>query len=608
MAYSSTQDGLNRRLTAGAMRLRLNDSLQWASWGALGAVGGMFVLVLLQRFAYLDAPVESPLLDQKAEMGALAYYMQKTLAAMCLPSWALLVMLGLTFTPLVSGAAGFLFSRKGVLAAAMTADERLGLHARLSSAIAMDQHSARSPMAPALLGDAQKHASALNVGRDFPVRTPRQAAWALLGFAALVLTVLLLPQADVFGREARIKRKKKEKEDVRLATREMEAELKEALRRKPPRKRKGGKELPSRKLDDDLSRLVREMREAADRDQAITKLNKLKDQAGMTRARMAAMAAMMQRMKKLKKLGPDADLPKGAASKMAQAMMGGNFDKAAEELKKLMDELKKKMKDREKGLSEEEKAELKRELEKLAKMTDDWKELSEQFDKAAGKLGDKDGLEAMQEALEGLDELAKLLKDLGMEGDGGEGLAGECKQIKITQEMIDQLKKMLQNAQKCAACQKLYCLKCGKPRCACEGLEECSCQAGQGQCGMMQIPGLGVAGGQGGAGAGKGPGMGGPGQGEGGKAPVDPHDVKFTSTKVRGKMGEGKIISHMFVKGMPSVTDEEKKTEYRAAHDAATKAASEEVNSGRIPRELREYVRDYFTSTDPAGKTRGKQK
>jgi hypothetical protein len=598
MAHDTSQEVLKRRLTAGALRLRLNDALGWASWGALAAVGGMFLLLLLQRIAYLDMPIESPLATEKADLGLMAYYMQKVLASLSLPGWALLIMLGLIFTPLLVGAAGFLASRKGILAAAITADERLGLRARLSSAVAMDPDSTRSPMAPALFSDAERHAAALSVGRDFPVLTPPQATWALFSFAVLILMTLFLPQADVFGREERIRRKNKEKEDVRLAARTIEDELKKALKRKPQRKRTAGKELPSQKLDDELSQLVKDMKEAADRDQAITKLNKLLDKAKLTEARMASMGEMLRRMQNMKKQGADADLPKGAGRKLGQAMMAGDFKKAAEELKKLQDKLK------DKKLSDEEKADMKRDLEKLAKMTDDWKELAEQLQKAADKMGEDDGLEAMQEALEGLEELAKLLKDLGMEAGEGEGLAGEGQQIQLTKEMIEQLKKMLKNAQRCAKCKKLYCLSCSKPRCACDALEQCSCQAGNGQCDMIQLPGMGGgAGGAGGAG-GKGSGMGGMGQGEGGIAPEEKHDVKFTSTKIKGKMGRGRIISHMFVKGRPSVTDDEKKTEYKTAHHAAAKAASEEVNSGRIPRELREYVRDYFSSTDPKKKSK----
>jgi hypothetical protein len=621
MAGEKARDTLRQRLAAGALRLRLNDGLHWASWVAVAALGGMLLLVLLQRLFYLDAPMEPPAAGDRQAMGLLAYFLQTVLASMGMPFWALLIMLGLSLAPLVAGSAGYLASPRGPLAAAIVADERLGLRARLSSALAIDARTAGTPMAPALLADARRHAAKLDVGRDFPVRAPRQAAWAGIGLLVLAGTLLLVPQADVLGREQRIGRRKKRAEDVRLAARKMEEELRKALKRKPPRSQKASRDLPGIKLDDELSKLVKELQEAADRDQAITKLNKLRDKARMAHARVAAMAEMMQRMQKMKQTGDDAGLPKGAGRKLGGAMMNGDFQKAADELRKLKDMLEAKLKDKQQGgLSQKEKAELKRDLERLAKMTDEWKELSDQFQKAADRIGEGDSLEAMGEALEGLEELAKLLKDLGVEGADPQALAGECQQVQITQEMIDQLKKMLRNARRCPVCRKLSCLNCGKPRCACQAGAQCSCQPGDCQsCGLAQIPGLGgqcPGGGSspGGSGAGtgasagaggKGPGMGGPGQGRGGIAPEEEHKVGFAPTKVRGKLGEGRIVSHMFVKGLPSVTDDEKRSTYRAAHDAAARAASEEVNSGRIPRELRDYVRDYFTSTKPGSQSGG---
>jgi hypothetical protein len=89
------------------------------------------------------------------------------------------------------------------------------------------------------------------------------------------------------------------------------------------------------------------------------------------------------------------------------------------------------------------------------------------------------------------------------------------------------------------------------------------------------------------------------GQGQGGQVPEQENKTGMQSTKVGGQMGQGRIVSHMFVRGQPSVSDEKKKAEYQEAHTAAARAASEEVSSGRIPRELRVYVRDYFTATKP---------
>ncbi len=583
MTGSSTQEVLRRRLEAGVFRLRLSDAIGATSMTAMFSLGAMAAIIVVQRIFFLGVPVKHPVL-----------------ALLGMPAWALWSMLGLALVPAGVGFAAYLMSPKGLLTAAVMADERLGLRARLSSVVALDTVSARSPMTPALLADAQKHSQAIRVARDFPLRAPRSAMFLPFGLCALVLAMVCLPQADVLGREHKLKERESEKEDVVLAAKEIEKQLREALKRKPPRKRNSTKNLPSKQLDDELSKLVQEMKEVQDREQAIAKLNKLLDKAKMLELRMASMAEMMRQMERLKEMGDKADLPKGEAAKIAAAMTAGDFKKAAEELEKLKEKLK------DADLSEDQKAALKRDLERLSKMTDDWKEMADQLQKAADKLGDDEALQAMQAAMEGLKELAKLVKELGLD-KGAEGMAGEAKQMQLTQEMIDQLKKMLKNAQKCPQCKKLYCLNCGKPRCACQGLEQCDCdEGGGGQCGLVGLPGLAQ---QAGAGAGgEGPGMGGPGHGEGGKAPEDPHDVKFQTTKVKGKMGEGRIISHMFVKGLPSVTDDEKKVEYQEAHEAAAKAASEEVSSGRIPRELRAYVRDYFTSTKPKAGARPQSK
>jgi hypothetical protein len=451
LAANSPQDTLRRQLAAGVLRLRFNDGLNAACWAAAGAFVLMALLIAAQRVVFLGAPVSLPVL-----------------ALIGMPAWALWVMLGLALVPVPVGLVAGALSRKGILTAAVLADERLGLRARLSSVVTLDARSARSPMAPALLDDARRYSAAVRARRDFPIRAPRSARFLPAGLLALTVA-MLVPRADVFGRERKVLDEQREKEDVKLAAEELEKRLQEALKRKPE-ERAGGKELPSQKLEDDLSKLVEEMKEIQDREEAVTRLNKLLDKAKLESMRLSSMAEMMRRMERMKKLGEKADLPKGMAAKLGAAMAANDFKAAAAEMKKLMDKLKNQ------NLSDAEKAELQRELEKLAKLSDDWKELSDALQKAAGNLGNDEGFEAMDEALEGLEELAQLLKDLGL--DGAEGPAGEAQRVKLTQEMIDQLKKMLKNAKKCAQCKKLYCLNCGLPRCACEGLQQCECPPG----------------------------------------------------------------------------------------------------------------------------------
>jgi hypothetical protein len=581
---TAATDNLSGILAAGAVRLRANDALRAGCFAALGALAAMVLLVLLQRLFFFSAPIGA---------GKLAF--------LRMPAWGLWALLVLALAPFAAAAAAYARSRQGVLSAALAADERLDLRARLSSAVALGASGGTSPMSPALLADARRHAAALVVGREFPLRAPRAAIYLPPGLLALALALAIMPNVDLLGRKGGIEEQAAKKEEIRQVAQLMEKRI-EALSRKPEEPPRSER-LPSEKLKDDMSKLVNELKEAADREQAATKLNKLLDEAKMAEERVAGMEKLARQMEQLEKLGDKADLPKGAVQEAAAAMARGDFQKAAEELKKLAEDLK--------GgkLPEGKLAELKRDLERLAKMSDDWKELAKELGKAASELGEGDQQQALEElaaAMEDLKELAELLKELGAEGgDGDKALQQEGQRLQLTEEMIKQLKDMLKNAQRCAFCKKMYCINCGQPRCGCEGLPQCQCQGGDGCQGVVGVPGMGLQGG-GAGGGGKGAGSGGPGQGEGGKPPENPHEVKFQTTKTPGKIDpQGQIIGHMWTKGSPSLKDDEKKAEYTAAHDAAAKAATEAVESGKIPRELREYVRNYFDTTRPAAPAPG---
>ncbi|HOX07786.1 MAG TPA: hypothetical protein PK280_15405, partial [Planctomycetota bacterium] len=550
-------------LAAAARRLRINDALRACCAAMLGALATMVLLVLVQRL----------LLDPATASG------KGPLAFLHMPAWALWAMLGLALIPAAAGLAAFLRSRHGAISAALAADERLGLRARLSSAVALEAAAGGGPMSPALFADAWSHASALDVRRDFPLRLPRPALFLPPALIALGLALAFVPQHTPSGGGG-TSPSSLNKEEIRQIAELMENRI-AALERKPGEPQRP-EDLPSEKLKDDMSKLVNEMKEAADREQAIAQLNKLLDEAKLAEQRLAGMEKLVRQMEQLEKLGDKADLPKGPAEQTAAAMARGDFKKAAEELGKLAEKLK------DGKLTDKEAGELKRDLERLAKMDGDWKELSDELAKAAAELGEGDreqALEQLAEAMEDLKELAELLKELGADGvDDGQELDAEGERVQATEEMIKQLKDMLKNAQRCAVCKKLYCLNCGLPRCACEGQQQCQCQPGD-CAGVVGIPGAGKPGGGSGAGGGTGAGGGGPGQGMGGNLPENPHDVGFQTAKSKSQLDKGHIIGQMWVKGAPTLKGDEKRAEYVEAHQAAAKAATEAVEAGRIPRE-----------------------
>ncbi len=595
MPAQAADSKLSTVLAAGARRLRINDALRVGSLAAVGALGAMALLIVAQRLVFLGLPAPKPF------------------AFLRMPSWGLWTLLALGLAPFAAAAAAYVRSKKGVLSAALAADERLALRARLSSAVALEAAAAGAgagagsgSMSPALFADARNHAAALEVRREFPLRLPRAALFLPPAMIAVGLALLLLPQKDVLGFRGKAEEKQAGAEAIRQVAEIMEEKI-ATLNRKPGEPRRS-EELPSEKLKDDMSKLVSEMKEAADREKAVAELNKLLDEAKLAEQRLAGMEKLVRQMEQLEKMGEAANLPKGAVEAAAAAMARGDFKKASEELAKLGE----KMKDG--NLSEEEAADLKRDLERLAKMSGDWKELSEELGKAAGELGEGDqekALEQLAAAMEDMKELAELLKELGADGNNdGQQLGQEGERVQMTEEMIKQLKDMLKNARRCAFCRKMYCLNCGQPRCGCEGLPQCDCQNGEGgeggqggeggEGGAAAMPGLGAMRSGGGGSSGSGSGTGGSGQGEGGNPPEREHDVGFQTTKAPGKVDtQGQIIGHMITRGDPMVRDDDKKAEYQAAHEAAAKAASEAVESGRIPRELREYVRNYFDTTKP---------
>jgi hypothetical protein len=600
MSHWANSDPLVRRLGYGASRMRFNQALIAAAKTSFAVPLILLILTLAQRIFFLGQPISS---------GPLVF--------LEMPAWTLWMTAASLLIPITAGAWAYLKSKHGLLSAAISADKRLGLRARISSALTSSDASLRSPMTCCLLADARGYMQQIKLKKDFPIDVPRRM-FSLCGGAlalALFLTIVI-PQGDAFGRVNASDQKKPEKEDLSEVLEHIKNQLKVQLKRKArdvPRNPKH----PSVKLDDELSRLVKDLKTAASRDEALTRLNKLKDKISGSRSRMAAMARMMKQMESIKRSGDKSQLPSAQAKSTAQKMTSGAFAAAAEELEKLRKNIKDKMAAGA-GLSDGEKEQLKRDLERLAKMTDDWKELSDQLNKAAGKLGQDDGIEAMQKAIDGLDEIARLMKELGLDGmganKGANGLKGQCQQMQLTQEMIDRIKQMLRNARKCPQCQKLCCLKCGQAKCGCPGEPQCQCKPGDcsGSMGIpVPVPGAGAgsgqgAGGDGSQGSGSGGsggdgsksdgGMGGYGQGQGGIAPEKAHDVGMVSTQIKGKLGQGKIISHMFDRGRPTITDSEKKVQYHKATVAAAKAASEEIDSARIPRDLRDYVREYFTT------------
>lgn len=88
-----------------------------------------------------------------------------------------------------------------------------------------------------------------------------------------------------------------------------------------------------------------------------------------------------------------------------------------------------------------------------------------------------------------------------------------------------------------------------------------------------------------------------------GNRPVgdDKGDPRFKADRVRGKVGEGKIVGSYFTKDGAPIKGKAT-AEWAETTNAAKVKETEALDKTRIPKDLKHYVRDYFDSLTPGNK------
>ncbi|HUW34247.1 MAG TPA: hypothetical protein VM223_21790 [Planctomycetota bacterium] len=454
--------------------------------------------------------------------------------------------------------------------AAERIDSAFGLQERVSTAFAMRR--AAEPMLPALLTDAGKHVDEIDPGR-FRFAAPREIRWLpvpLLCIAAL----LFVPPVDLLGRRQQEERKKVEKAEVKKQAAHLQVKAQELLRRAERDKLPDAKKLAwqMQKLADELAKMPDLKKDA------MLKMSKLSDEA----QRLKEQAARAEKFDKLdfgksEKLdGKIAELKNAqkAMRSLADALRSGDMQKASDAMKELSQKL------QDGTLSDAEAKKLGEALQELAKSMPAGDQLSQDLQ----KLGD---------------QLCK---------NGCKGAGQSLKQMKLTQQQMQELQKLMQQMaaadfaqdildyeRMCMSCSKPsgICKVCGMPMCGGCGTFACVCcptnvdPADGGPC-CRTCPGAC------GLGAGmawqKGP-RGGFGSGPRPLAPPGPVNTK--DSRAPSKVGEGKILATQFLRGMPP-DDAQAKMEYQQVLDAAQKDAEDAISREDIPPEYREKIKEYF--------------
>jgi hypothetical protein len=453
--------------------------------------------------------------------------------------------------------------------AAVAIDRAFHLNERLSTALTLPPEWTETPAGRALLADAIRHMTDLDVRPAFGPKLPR-LAWVPLVPAALAVGLLFVPELAQMRAQAK---SSEERIDKKLLVAETKALGKKiASQRKEIEKTKFPE---AEKLLADIEKAAEELAKAppAQKDKALVELNKLSDALKDRQKQLGSPEQINRQLQQLKDMAT-----KGPADQFAKDLAKGDFLKAANELKRLQEQLKSgKMTEADKKALKEQLAEMSKQLQKLANLEQRKQQLEEahksgalskeQFEQEMAKLNEQ--AKSLQKLSQMAQKLAKAQEHLE-KGD----MKKAAESLGMTQE---QLAEMAKNAQELAsldsAMADLQDAKNGMNGDSLNQIGETLDSMGMGSR-RNRMSGLGQ------------------GRGEGDR-PEAPDQTATYNTKVKQQLGKGKAVaegtapSNTPVKGQ-SVID------IQGEIEAATGNAADALNNQKIPRNIEKHIRGYF--------------
>ena len=469
---------------------------------------------------------------------------------------------------------------------ALLIDERLALHERFSTTLAM--RDSEDPFARAAIEETRQKVEGTSVPQHFPVR-PSRCWFYVIGVWILALGLTFIPQRDLLGfldRQAEASEAARKIEDATTVIKTNTAAVRQMV------DRLGDSQLGAElaKIDEAPEGLGAEKITR----QAIRKLGDLADNIKkMQIETQADSVELMEQMLKQLRSSPDA-----FSQQLRLALAKGNFSKAAD----VMEQLRKQLADGK--LSESDKEALSRQLEDLAKQLEALAQQNREFEKELEKAGLGK-------------ELARLDVNRLREALQKKGLAA----AKIAE--------LLKKAQACRSASN-RCSALGEAMAACAGaggmggdelaavmdelskLESFKEQARLSQAALDEIGraiaclGEGMCDGPGGQGpfaAGLsdkyGPGTGGPGKGFGTVPYDDSGQTSTKSTRVKNESADGPAVASWYFKG--EQIRGEAKREFSEVIQAGRDSVAEAISDNEIPRKYQESVRKYFGKLEEAG-------
>ena len=472
---------------------------------------------------------------------------------------------GLLIAAIVVAAIQTWRARPDLKAAALAADERLGLRERLTSSLELTDVD--HPMVAAVHRDAVRHLGLLETRRDFPLLPTLHTRWAVVPILLFGVGYIFLPEFDLFGYQERALEAR-----VELAERQKKAErLQKAAKalKAPDQVPVGGLESHAAELES-----LSEQLQAGQitEKQALAKVQNLKATLEQERQALASKSYLNR--------AGDASTSSPASKALGQDLQQGNVAGA----KKKLEALKKKLQDGK--LSADEKAKIASDLEQMAK-----------------KLGENSASQTDAALSEALSRAAA-----GLSADNPEGLNDAMAALELSSEdlasVLDQMAKLdaamasMKAYEKAMMGSSPFCRSCGVKLSPCEKGSNCegscegkacsgSCQGGS--CSGGYQKGLGLSG------SGNGLGMRGAGRGRGNRVGELPDvNVAMTPTMLPGQVNEGKMLASILQKTAPDTESEATVEVMSGVVVQAQQEAEEALTREEIPRGSAEFVRQYF--------------
>ncbi|MEX2168589.1 MAG: hypothetical protein WD851_04725 [Pirellulales bacterium] len=515
-------------------------------------------------------------------VAAVAIAVPKVIVLENLPAWWANAWLGSAAAAgVIAAGVWTLAARRTSLDAAMEIDRRFELRERVASSLSLDADDRESEAGQALVSDAVRAISRIEVRDKFGIGIDRRA-WLPLVPATLAFCLASFvgnreANSNVPAQQTQIvaKQVKKSAEELRkkIAERAKEAEKKDLKDATHLLKEieKGTKDLANKA--------------SVDQKDAAVKLNDLAKQLEQRRSQLGSRETLE------KQLG-NKDFGKGPGEKLAEAMKQGDWQKAQQELEKLQQELTKggldpaaqkqlgeQLSKMQQKLAESAKAH-QQAIEQLQKQVDQQRQQGNQ--EQAAKLQQKlDQLAQQQPQMKHLEQLAQQMGECQACMKAGDqqgaqqaldGLAQQMQQMQMNADEMAMLDEAMQQIE--MAKQSMACAQCQGAGCqACQG-KLASSKAGQGD----------KQGGENGPGIGKGSGP--------GRMPEDLEKTGFRDSQVRQNAQKGAMTFGGLVDGpnIAGVAAEQIKAEMTT--EAAEPA--DPLTSERLPRSRREHAEEYF--------------